>query len=371
MGASLRILGIGKRYGNAMAVASVSLDIEAGEFVSLLGASGSGKTTTLMMIAGFTPPDQGDLVLEGRSITRLPPEQRGIGVVFQNYALFPHMTVLQNVAFPLRMRGVAAAERDARADRALERVGLTGLGKRMPAQLSGGQQQRVALARAIVFEPGLLLMDEPLGALDRALRETMKAEIRRLHRELGITVIYVTHDQEEALTLSDRIVLMDGGRIVQIGSADDLYERPVNPFVASFIGESSLVTGTVSRDTNGEPALLAAQGGPPMPARDVAAPHGTEAMILLRPEKLSIAPQTGASAGLAATVEDIVYVGDVSRITARLENGHVLLVKQANKAGIYRPTRGDLVRVSWARQDAVLLPTAGFNGFLCTGDKSP
>ena len=169
MGASLRILGIGKRYGNAMAVASVSLDIEAGEFVSLLGASGSGKTTTLMMIAGFTPPDQGDLVLEGRSITRLPPEQRGIGVVFQNYALFPHMTVLQNVAFPLRMRGVAAAERDARADRALERVGLTGLGKRMPAQLSGGQQQRVALARAIVFEPGLLLMDEPLGALDRAL----------------------------------------------------------------------------------------------------------------------------------------------------------------------------------------------------------
>jgi ABC-type Fe3+/spermidine/putrescine transport system ATPase subunit len=164
---------------------------------------------------------------------------------------------------------------------------------------------------------------------------------------------------------------MDGGRIVQIGSADDLYERPVNSFVAGFIGESSLLTGTVGRDTNGEPALLAAHGGPPMPARDVAAPPGTEAMILLRPEKLSIAPEAGASAGLAATVEDIVYVGDISRITARLENGHVLLVKQANKAGMYRPTRGDLVRVNWARQDAVLLPTVGLNGFPCTGDKSP
>jgi putative spermidine/putrescine transport system ATP-binding protein len=360
VGAQLQIIDVGKRYGAAVAVESVSLDIGDGEFVSLLGASGSGKTTTLMMIAGFTPPDQGDIVLDGRSIARLPPEQRGIGVVFQNYALFPHMSVLQNVAFPLRMRGIDAAKRDASAKRALERVGLSGFDDRKPGQLSGGQQQRVALARAIVFEPGLLLMDEPLGALDRALRETMKAEIRRLHRELGITVVYVTHDQEEALTLSDRIALMDAGRIVQVGSADDLYERPENSFVAGFIGESSLIRGTVGRDASGAPALLATGGGPPMPARDAAAPPGSDAMILLRPEKLSIAPQDHSSDGFAATVEDIVYVGDISRITARLENGHVVVVKQANKTGTYRPGRGDLVRVTWARQDAVLL-TAGPN----------
>jgi spermidine/putrescine ABC transporter ATP-binding subunit len=370
MGASLRISGVGKRYGNAVAVHSVSLDVAAGEFVSLLGASGSGKTTTLMMIAGFTPPDEGDIVLGGRSITQLPPERRGIGVVFQNYALFPHMTALQNVAFPLRMRGITGEDRDRRARDALERVGLAGLGKRLPAQLSGGQQQRVALARALVFEPGLLLMDEPLGALDRSLREAMKAEIRRLHRQLGITVIYVTHDQEEALTLSDRIALMESGRIVQVGSAADLYERPANSFVAGFIGESSLIAGTVGRDSSGAPALLAAEGGPPMPARDATtpAPEGSTAVMLLRPEKLSIAPAASSAEGFAATIEDIVYVGDINRVTARLENGRALLIKQANKAGAYRPDPGEAVRLSWAREDAVLLPAAGFNAASRRGD---
>src|SRR5215475_7689794 len=210
-GASLRIAALSKRYEGArtIAVDDLSLDVAAGEFVSLLGASGSGKTTTLMAVAGFTPPDK-----------------RGIGVVFQNYALFPHMSALRNVMFPLRMRGVASGEAKHRAERSLERVGLGPLGHRLPAQLSGGQQQRVALARAIVFEPGLMLMDEPLGALDRALREKMKAEIRRLHRELGITILYVTHDQEEALALSDRIALMQQGRIAQIGTPAELYERP-------------------------------------------------------------------------------------------------------------------------------------------------
>jgi spermidine/putrescine ABC transporter ATP-binding subunit len=367
MGASLQVRELGKRYGRAVAVHSVSLDIAAGEFVSLLGASGSGKTTTLMMIAGFTPPDQGDIVLDGRSITRLPPEQRGIGVVFQNYALFPHMTVLQNVAFPLRMRGLASAERDVRALGALKRVGLSGFDKRLPAQLSGGQQQRVALARALVFEPGLLLMDEPLGALDRALRETMKTEIRRLHRELGITIVYVTHDQEEALTLSDRIALMDQGRIVQVGSAADLYERPASAFVAGFIGESSLIPGRTGRDASGAPALIVETGGPPMPARAALASEGGPAVLLLRPEKLSVAPRGAAGEGLAATVEDIVYVGDISRLTARLESGHAVTVKQANKAGTYRPDRGDLVRVSWAREDAVLLPTGGADAMSSTG----
>ena len=223
MGSTLGIVGLIKRYGEgAAAVDDVSLDLGAGEFVSLLGASGSGKTTTLMMVAGFTPPDGGAVLLDGQPITHLAPERRGIGVVFQNYALFPHMSVLRNVAFPLRMRGIGGGESARRALGALDRVGLAGFEARLPAQLSGGQQQRVALARALVFEPGLLLMDEPLGALDRALRETMKLEIRRLHRELGITVLYVTHDQEEALTLSDRVALMSGGRIVQVGSASDL-----------------------------------------------------------------------------------------------------------------------------------------------------
>jgi ABC-type Fe3+/spermidine/putrescine transport system ATPase subunit len=280
------------------------------------------------------------------------------------------MTVLQNVAFPLRMRNVAKQEGHRRAHDALERVGLAGLDKRLPAQLSGGQQQRVALARALVFEPGLLLMDEPLGALDRSLREAMKAEIRRLHRQLGITVIYVTHDQEEALTLSDRIALMDGGRIVQVGSATDLYERPATSFVAGFIGESSLIPGTVGRDASGAPALLAAEGGLPMPARAASLPDGSAGVILLRPEKLSVTPGGGASGeGLAAIVEDIIYVGDINRVTARLANGPALLIKQANKAGAYRPSPGDAVRVSWAREDAVLLAAVGINAAFRTGGK--
>jgi putative spermidine/putrescine transport system ATP-binding protein len=368
MGASLQIKGLAKHYGKAIAVHSISLDIVAGEFVSLLGASGSGKTTTLMMVAGFVAPDQGDILLEGRPITRLPPEQRGIGVVFQNYALFPHMTVLQNVSFPLKMRSVATAERNSRALSALDRVGLSGFAKRLPSQLSGGQQQRVALARALVFEPGLLLMDEPLGALDRSLREVMKTEIRRLHRQLGITIVYVTHDQEEALMLSDKIALMDGGRIVQIGSAGDLYERPANPFVAGFVGESSLIPGTIVRNTAGALSLLAAQGGPPMPAMETKLPEGSAAMILLRPEKLSVVPLALSSDGLTAMVEDIVYVGDISRIKTRLENGHVVLVKQANRVGCYRPNRGDSVRVSWAKEDAVLLSADRSDTFGRTGD---
>jgi len=275
--------------------------------------------------------------------------------------------VLQNVAFPLRMRSVARQERDRRAHDALDRVGLAGLGKRFPAQLSGGQQQRVALARALVFEPGLLLMDEPLGALDRSLREAMKAEIRRLHRQLGITVIYVTHDQEEALTLSDRIALMDSGRILQVGSATDLYERPATSFVAGFIGESSLIPGTVGRDASGALALLAAEGGLAMPAREANVPDGGAGVILLRPEKLSVTPPASSGEGFAAIVEDIVYVGDVNRVTAKLKNGPTLLIKQPNRAGDYRPSPGDAVLVSWAREDAVLLPAVGFNASSRTG----
>jgi spermidine/putrescine ABC transporter ATP-binding subunit len=357
MGASLRISELSKSYGGPPAVDRVSLEIAEGEFVSLLGASGSGKTTTLMMVAGFTRPDHGEIVLDGTSITALPPERRGIGVVFQNYALFPHMTAARNVAFPLKMRGVAAAAIARRVEDALARVGLAGLGARLPAQLSGGQQQRVALARALVFEPGLLLMDEPLGALDRALREVMKTEIRRLHRDLGITVVYVTHDQDEALTLSDRIVLMDRGRIVQVGRPDDLYERPSNTFVAGFIGEGTLIAGTVVATDGGGLALAPAAGGQVLPARAGAMRPGDAAKLLLRPEKTLVFDPVRNEAGLPARIQDVVYVGESSRLTIRLDGGPEIAVKQSNRTGALTIEPGMPVRVAWDREDAVLLPS--------------
>ncbi len=354
-GASLRITSLSKRYegARASAVADLSLDVAAGEFVSLLGASGSGKTTTLMMVAGFTAPDSGEILLGDRPIVPLPPEKRGIGVVFQNYALFPHMSALRNVVFPLRMRGVDPREAKRLAERSLNRVGLGDFGHRLPSQLSGGQQQRVALARAIVFEPGLLLMDEPLGALDRALREKMKTEIRRLHRELGITILYVTHDQEEALTLSDRVALINQGRIVQIGAPSDLYERPNSLFVAGFIGESTRVDGIVVATPDGGLALDPGKGAPLLPGAGQVRPGQTAALVL-RPEKLGIEAEP-SPAGLPATVCDIVYTGDISRFELKLAGGLCIVAKQANRQHAFLPSIGQAVRVHWARQDALLL----------------
>ena len=356
-GCTVTIRAIAKSYGSSVpALDGVSLDIRDGEFVTLLGASGSGKTTTLMIVAGFTPPDAGDVLLDGHSIISLPPERRGIGVVFQNYALFPHMTAVRNVAFPLRMRAVPRRKALARAEAALERVGLGGFGPRLPSQLSGGQQQRVALARALVFEPGLLLMDEPLGALDRALREQMKAEIRRLHRELGITIVYVTHDQEEALTLSDRIALMHRGRIVQIGTPADLYDRPTNAFVAGFIGESSLIEGTVAHSGRTEHALLPTGGGPPLRARASHLPEGARAVLLLRPERVAVHTDTAGGSGQSAEIVDSVYVGDVTRLTLRLQGGAALNVKYLNRTGVASLAPGMRVHVTWDPHDAILLP---------------
>ena len=357
-GAELRITRLGKRYAGAAgaAVDDVSLDVAAGEFVSLLGASGSGKTTTLMMVAGFTPPDSGEIRLDGAPIIHLAPEKRGIGVVFQNYALFPHMTALRNVMFPLKMRGIGGIEARQRAEAALVRVGLTGLGHRLPSELSGGQQQRVALARAIVYEPGLLLMDEPLGALDRALREQMKGEIRRLHRELGLTILYVTHDQEEALTLSDRIALMHQGRIVQVGTAADLYERPATPFVAGFIGESTMVEGVAEATGNGGLALrpdatsaIALPGSGPVRT-------GEAAVIVLRPEKLIVDPVATSGSGLVARVDDLVYVGDVTRAVLAISETLRITARLANRRDLFRPAIGDRVRVHWAAEEALILP---------------
>src|SRR5580658_6506385 len=238
-GAAVFLSGLEKRYGSVGAVCGVSLDIRSGEFLTLLGPSGSGKTTTLMMIAGFETPTGGDIAIDGTSVVAMPPYRRNIGMVFQNYALFPHLTVADNIGFPLKQRGVGKAERAKLVGEALELVHLPGYGERYPRQLSGGQQQRVAFARAIVFKPRLLLMDEPLGALDKQLRENLQLEMRRLHADLGITFIYVTHDQEEALIMSDRIAVMNEGRIVQLGKPEQLYDRPCDQFVASFIGESN------------------------------------------------------------------------------------------------------------------------------------
>jgi putative spermidine/putrescine transport system ATP-binding protein len=275
------------------------------------------------MIAGFTAPSSGEIRLDGRPIDGLPPEKRNIGVVFQNYALFPHMSVAENIGFPLKMRGVARSEIASRVAQALDLVRLSGLGERRPKQLSGGQQQRVALARALVFAPGLLLMDEPLGALDKKLREEMQFELKRLHGELAVTIIYVTHDQEEALTLSDRIALMNGGRIEQLGSAEELYERPRTRFAAEFLGESNII------------------------ARD-------GRVLVLRPEKIELRPAT-SDAGLPGTVRELVYVGEATRYRVAVE-GSVLTVKVANSRAAYRPRAGEGVRVLWPAGDECIIP---------------
>src|SRR5581483_2438837 len=300
-------------------VDAIDLEVGSGEFVTLLGPSGSGKTTTLMMVAGFTPPSAGEIAIDDRPITGMAPERRNIGVVFQNYALFPHMTVFDNVAFPLRMRRQSRASIRARVEHALGMVHLAGLGGRLPRELSGGQQQRVALARALVFDPGLLLMDEPLGALDRNLREQMKAEIRRIHSDVGVTVLYVTHDQEEALTMSDRVALMNRGRIAQLGSAEDV-----------------------------------APGGLRLPVR-VAGPAprpGERATLMLRPEKIALAP-AGAAASEPATL-----LGEFAGYRVRVGSGIVLGVKAANTHAAWRAKPGDPVLLRWAATDGYLVPPA-------------
>src|SRR5262252_3441305 len=285
----VRFVGVQKTYdGVNRVVEHLDLDIERGEFLTLLGPSGSGKTTTLMLLAGFEAPTEGEILLDGRAIGRLPPHKREIGMVFQHYALFPHMTVAENVAFPLTVRGLPKDEIASRVERALSMVQLAALAERRPAQLSGGQQQRVAVARALVFEPKLVLMDEPLGALDKQLREQMQLEIRRLHRELGVTMVYVTHDQSEALTMSDRIAVFRQGRIEQIGPPEAIYDEPANAFVARFIGENNRVVGTVV-EVDGTRCAVRARGGAMLTGTcaDRLAP-GDEALVSVRPEQIAL-----------------------------------------------------------------------------------
>ena len=357
---ALALEGLRKRFGDFTAVDGVDLEVPRGEFITLLGPSGSGKTTTLRMIAGFMIPDGGSIRIAGDEMTRVPAHRRDVGMVFQNYALFPHMTAAQNIAFPLQMRHVPRQEQQQRVDEALDLVKLATFGDRYPRQLSGGQQQRIALARAIVFRPRLLLMDEPLGALDKKLREALQLEILRISRQLGATVVYVTHDQEEALVMSDRIAIFDKGRIQQLGTGEDLYERPNSMFVADFVGESNMLRGRLERDGDGtwlqrgswrwrvDPAVASSTG----------VPDGGPAALVVRPEHLRVvatdAPRDGANA-VDAAVTEILYLGPTRKIELALPDGVAAVVREpAGTAGDWRP--GDQVRLEWSVDRAVVVP---------------
>ncbi|HEX5598355.1 MAG TPA: ABC transporter ATP-binding protein [Micromonosporaceae bacterium] len=354
-GASVSVRGVTKQYRDSWALNNVSLDIEAGEFITLLGSSGSGKSTLLNIIAGFTKADTGTVQVDGRDLTRVPPHRRELGMVFQHYALFPHMSVFENVAFPLRRRRVQKQELTRRVQEALDLVELGHLGKRMPAQLSGGQQQRVALARSIVFRPRVLLMDEPLGALDKRLREQLQMEIKRLHRELGITFVFVTHDQEEALAMSDRIALLRHGEIVQVGTPDELYERPTQLYAAQFLGESNVFHGTVERGIFREP-----DSGINIQV-DAAFADGPAAVVL-RPEKVQVLlPQDAVPAGcnaLNGTIDEVIYLGSERRFDVGLPGDRRLIsrVRSTDRNGGVGP--GTPVVVCWDPADALVISAA-------------
>ncbi|MCX5330060.1 ABC transporter ATP-binding protein [Streptomyces sp. NBC_00140] len=340
-GMAIRLQGLRKSFGETTAVAGVDLEIRNGEFFSMLGPSGSGKTTVLRMIAGFEAVTEGRIELAGQEVTGLAPFERDVHTVFQDYALFPHMTVEQNVAYPLKVRKVPRAERLVRARKALAEVRLEGFGKRRPGQLSGGQRQRVALARALIGRPGVLLLDEPLGALDLKLREQMQVELKALQREVGITFVFVTHDQEEALTMSDRIAVFHRGRIEQVGTPAEIYERPATPFVASFVGTSNLLEGESAHRIVGTPGTYS-----------------------IRPEKIRVLKDSAEAdepehATAVGTVAEVVYLGDATRFLVDLDNGGRLIALQQNletsseDVAAYRGTR---VRLQWHRRHAVAVP---------------
>jgi putative spermidine/putrescine transport system ATP-binding protein len=314
--------------GKVNVVEALDLDIARGEFLTLLGPSGSGKTTTLMMLAGFEAPTAGEILLDGRSLAAVPAHKRSMGMVFQNYALFPHMTVAENLAYPLRRRGVAKAEIASALRRAVDMVKLTGLEARYPAQLSGGQQQRVAVARALIFQPALVLMDEPLGALDKNLREQMQLELKHLHAQLGTTIVYVTHDQSEALTMSNRVAVFHHGRVQQLDTPEAMYERPANSFVANFIGENNALPGRVE---GGEGALCRVRldGGETVLATPVSAAPDGRTLVSVRPERLRLWHEgeegQGPANRIAARVVETIYFGDHVRLHAEAAGAPVML----------------------------------------------
>jgi putative spermidine/putrescine transport system ATP-binding protein len=360
-GASVRFKNVQKSYdGETLVVKDLNLDIPCGEFLTMLGPSGSGKTTTLMMLAGFEPATHGEIFLNDCPINDVPPHKRGIGMVFQNYALFPHMSVAENLAFPLKVRKLPAAEVEEKVGQVLEMVELPGFGDRRPAQLSGGQQQRVAVARALVFDPDLILMDEPLGALDKQLREQMQYEIKHIHENLGVTVIYVTHDQSEALTMADRIAVFNDGVIQQLSTPDELYEKPANSFVAQFIGENNRLSGTV-RKIDGNVCMVELDGGGTVSAEKVnVGGVGARATLSIRPERIELAPKKGSMTNnLPARIEELIYLGDHIRVRMSVSRTDNFVVKVRNAAGRRTLKVGEEVNVGWRSEDCRALDLNG------------
>tara|TARA_B100001109_G_scaffold137240_1_gene111585 strand:+ start:329 stop:1423 length:1095 start_codon:yes stop_codon:yes gene_type:complete len=344
---------VDKSYdGESLVVKGLNLDIPKGEFLTMLGPSGSGKTTTLMMLAGFETPTSGEIYLEGEPISSIPPYKRGIGMVFQNYALFPHMTVNENLAFPLEVRKLPKDEINEKVHKALSMVELQDFGTRMPLQLSGGQQQRVALARALVFEPRLVLMDEPLGALDKKLREQMQYEIKHIHERIGITVVYVTHDQSEALTMSNRIAVFNDGKIQQISTPDVLYEKPDNSFVAQFIGENNQIKGKV-KSVNGKNCVVITDNGDEIVSLKVNVNSvGETSMLSLRPERVWVnTNEKDYENNFDAKVEELIYLGDHVRTRVNVCGNNQFIVKIPNSSDHSDLKEGATVKLSWKSGD--------------------
>ncbi len=345
------------RSEEVYAVKEMNLVIPSGKFFTLLGPSGCGKTTTLRLIAGFESPTTGEVFIQGRPVSKVPPNQRPVNTVFQNYALFPHLNVAKNVGFGLAVKRVPRAEREHLAHEALELVKLGDMGDRMPAQLSGGQQQRVALARALVNKPAVLLLDEPLGALDLKLRKAMQIELKHIQEQVGITFVYVTHDQEEALTMSDIISVMDKGAIQQLGDPATLYKQPANRFVADFIGESNFIQGKIESLQDGKAHLLVGGELVTVSAAKEGFSVGQDATFTVRPEKVIFSGRESAAEGLSGTVQELVYIGTDTRYAVTLASGESVVVRIQNGCGSDRLefARGDKVRVYWSVEDARLL----------------
>jgi len=342
--------------GKVLVVQDLLLDIEQGEFLTLLGPSGSGKTTTLMMLAGFETATAGEIYLDGKPINRIAPEHRNIGMVFQSYALFPHMTVAENVGFPLSVRGVTGNAARSRVMAALDKVGLKGLESRRPAQMSGGQQQRVAVARALVFEPQLVLMDEPLSALDKQLREQLQYEIKRLHHDLGITIVYVTHDQTEALAMSDRVAVFHHGRIQQIDTPTQLYERPANAFVAQFIGENNTLKGTVTSTVGTSCEVTLADGTRITAQSATTRALGAATRLSIRPERVSINPPAEAGGTrVTGTVVDVTYLGRHARVRLKACGLEDFIVTLPNDGRDLALAGGNTIHIGWDAADCRVL----------------
>ncbi|RGP37959.1 ABC transporter ATP-binding protein [Pseudotabrizicola alkalilacus] len=353
IGAGISLRDVVKRYGAFVAADRISLDVEPGEFITLLGPSGSGKTTLLNLLAGFQGIDGGEILVDGKPISHVPTHRRGFGMVFQSYALFPNMTVAQNVAFPMRMAGVDRAASDRRVGETLEMMRLSEHAHKAPSEMSGGQQQRVAIARAIVMRPRVVLMDEPLSALDRRLRESIQIELRELHQAIGSTILFVTHDQSEALTMSDRIAVMDKGHIIQVARPLEIYRHPQSRFVAGFVGESNLIEAEVL-ERRDDMAVLRSRSGHVFQTGARNVPAAGKVTVLVRPERMAL-HQTAQPGTTPATVTSALFLGETLRIEAVMEGGETLLIRCPDTAARELPATGSLIHVGWGAQDGWVL----------------